>query len=324
MAVYTEVSPEALDEMMQTYDLPAITSIKGIAEGIQNSNYLLDTQHDRYILTLYERGVSGVSTDELPFYLNLMQHLSGKGVICPTPVARRDGGLLSEVADRPAALVTFLKGLSVRTPKPHHCAELGAAIAKLHLAGQDFPMTRKNELSIDSWQGLFSANADGASTIVPGMEIEISNELERLNRNWPKDLPYGIIHADLFPDNVFFLDQKLSGIIDFYFACNDFFAYDLAICLNAWCFEADVSFNLTKSRALLDGYQSVRPLTAQEVDALPLLCAGAAMRFLLTRLHDWLHRVPGALVTPKNPADYLRRLRFHKNTSVPSDYGIGL
>lgn len=333
MAVYTEVSDTALNALLADYDIGESRGLKGIAEGVENSNYLLQTDKDRYILTLYEKRVS---REDLPFFLGLKNHLAAKGISCPVPIARKDGGLLSEVAGRPAAIISFLNGKSVRRPTVTHCFELGKALASLHLAGQDFAMQRPNTLSLSGWQDLFAQCRESADDVHQGLAQTIETELTRLSESWAKNLsqnggenlPSGIIHADLFVDNVFFIGEKLSGMIDFYFACTDMFAYDLAIVLNAWCFEADVNFNITKARALFEGYQSVRPLTGAEIDALPILASGASLRFLLTRLYDWLNyaegNLGGALVKPKDPMDYLRRLRFHKKVTRPQDYGINL
>ncbi|HEX7775445.1 MAG TPA: homoserine kinase, partial [Parvibaculum sp.] len=270
-------------------------------------------------LTLYEKRVA---KNDLPFFLGLMNHLSAKGIACPVPLRNARGDMLGELAGRPAALITFLEGVSVRRPQPRHCAALGRALAEFHLAGRDFALTRANSLSVPGWRPLLEASGARADEVARGLRAELETELAALEGNWPKSLPQGVIHADLFPDNVFFIGEKLSGIFDFYFACNDALAYDLAICLNAWCFEHDGAFNITKARALLQAYTEVRPLDAGELAALPLLARGSAMRFLLTRLYDWLNRQPGALVQPKNPVEYLKRLRFHRGIASPSEYGL--
>lgn len=319
MAVYTEVSDAELSALLTLYDIGTPRSFKGIAEGVENSNYLLHTDKGRYILTLYEKRVKKA---DLPFFLQLKNHLAAKGISCPVPIARKDGDVLSELAGRPAAIISFLDGMSVRRPDVEHCRALGKALAQMHLAGQDFTMRRDNELSLNGWQALFDQCRDRANEVHPNLGADIEAELTRIKRDWPKDLPQGIIHADLFMDNVFFVGAKLSGMIDFYFACTDMLAYDLAIVLNAWCFETDVNFNVTKAHALFEAYRAIRPLSQEEIAALPVLASGAAMRFLLTRLYDHLHQVEGALVRPKDPMDYLRRLRFHKKVTRPQDYGI--
>ncbi|MCX2723811.1 homoserine kinase [Roseibium salinum] len=319
MAVYTEVTDEELNSFIGNYDVGRLLSFKGIAEGVENSNFLLHTDKASYILTLYEKRVN---PDDLPYFLNLLQHLARKGLSCPTPVPSRDGKLLGTLAGRPAALVTFLEGMWVKRPRVDHCSELGKAMAELHLDGMDYEGYRKNALDVTGWRPLFEQCGARTDSVHAGLGAEISRELDYLEANWPADLPKGVIHADLFPDNVFFLGDELSGLIDFYFACNDALAYDIAICLNAWCFEHDGSFNVTKARALLKGYASVRPLETDEYEALPILCRGAALRFLLTRLYDWLSVPQGALVTPKDPLEYLKKLRFHQTVGNAQAYGL--
>ncbi|MGQ9365941.1 homoserine kinase [Azospirillum sp. A39] len=319
MAVYTEVSDEDLNAFVAQYDLGAVLSCKGIAEGVENSNFLLVTETGPFILTLYEKRTR---REDLPFFLGLMEHLATKGVACPLPVHGRDGQALRELCGRPAVVVTFLKGMWPRRVQLHHCAQLGTALARLHRAVGDFAMRRENALSLPGWQDLFARCATRADEVRPGLRATLEAELAALAAHWPSALPAGVIHADLFPDNVFFSGETLSGLIDFYFACNDFLAYDVAICLNAWCFEADGAFNATKARQLLANYARVRPLSAAELDALPWLCRGSAVRFLLTRLYDWLNHPPGAFVRPKDPLEYLHKLRFHQQVRSPGEYGF--
>jgi len=319
MAVYTDVSAEELGRFLTGYDLGELLSYKGIAEGVENSNFLVHTGTGHYILTLYEKRVAA---GDVPFFLALMEHLAARGLTCPQPVKNQTGDMLGWIAGRPAALVTFLDGMWIRRPTAAHCAALGEALAQLHLAGADFPMRRRNALSADGWRPLYVASAAGADTVQPGLREAIEKELTLLEGAWPSGLPEGVIHADLFPDNVFFLGEQLSGLIDFYFACTDTLAYDIAICLNAWCFEPDHSYNVTKGRALLQGYVAARPLSIEERVALPLLSRGACLRFLLTRLVDWLNVPPGALVRPKDPLEYFRKLRFHQAVTGVRDYGI--
>jgi homoserine kinase type II len=318
MAVYTEVNVDDLEIFLSRYDLGRLLSCKGIAEGVENTNYLLQTERDHFILTLYERRTK---SEDLPFFLGLMDHLAAKGIACPTPVHDREGKSLSELCGRPAAIVSFLPGMSAQRISPKHCLQLGEALAGLHLAGADFSGKRLNALSVSGWRPLFESAAARADEVKSGLKAEITTELATLEANWPTGLPDGVIHADLFPDNVFFLGDRLSGLIDFYFACTDFLAYDLAVCLNAWCFEIDGSYNATKGRQLLAGYRRVRELTPAEVADFPLLARGAAMRFLLTRLYDWLNTPAGALVKRKDPMEYLRKLRFHSGISGPGAYG---
>lgn len=319
MAVYTDVSDEELADFLAHYDIGTLLSMKGIAEGVENSNFLIHTTGGFYILTLYEKRVRA---DDLPFFLGLMQHLYAHELTCPQPVQGRDGAALRTLAGRPAAIVTFLDGVSVKRPGPAHCAAVGALLAALHLAGQDFGLKRPNALSLPGWRGLVSDTAARADSVSPGLGARIATSLNEIEAKWPHDLPQGVIHADLFTDNVFFIGGELSGVIDFYFACNDALAYDLAICLNAWCFEIDGSFNLTKGQAMITGYERVRRLNDAEVAALPILCCGAALRFLLTRLVDWLNVPPGALVRPKDPLEYDRKLAFHRRAGNARDYGL--
>lgn len=319
MAVYTEVTDDELAPLIADYGLGELLSYKGIAEGVENTNFLVHTTSGTFILTLYERRVNPA---DLPFFLGLLEHLNHLGISCPQPVRNQKGEMLTEIAGRTAAIVTFLEGVWPRRPRTAHCAAVGRALAELHLAGQNFPMVRENALGLAGWHDLYDKFSSRADEIAPGLGTLISYELAYLDRAWPKRLPSGVIHADLFPDNVFFVGETLSGLIDFYFACNDAWAYDLAICLNAWCFEPDLSFNATKGRALIQAYQSLRPLTAAEQAAFPTLARGASLRFLLTRAHDWIHTDPNALVKPHDPNAYIRRLRFHQEVKQASEYGL--
>ncbi len=317
MAVYTDITETDLNHFLAQYDVGELTSYKGIAEGVENTNFLLHTTKDPLILTLYEKRVE---KSDLPFFLGLMQHLSERGLSCPLPLPRRDGQLLGELSDRPAALISFLEGMWLRKPEAKHCREVGKALAEMHLAGEGFEIKRPNALSLEGWKVLWEKSAERADEVETGLEEEITAELAFLEAHWPKNLPAGVIHADLFQDNVFFLGDELSGLIDFYFACNDLLAYDVSICLNAWCFEKDGSYNVTKGSALLEGYCSVRPLSADEREALPVLSRGSALRFFLTRLYDWLTTPEGALVVKKDPLEYLKKLRFHRQISSVAEY----
>jgi len=319
MAVYTEVTDDALGAFLVDYDLGPVTSFKGIAEGVENSNFLMDAQKGRFFLTLFEKRVK---EQDLPFFIGLMEHLAKKGVNCPQPVRARAGDALGRLAGRPAVIVTFLDGLSIRRPTARHCASVGEALGRIHKAGADFQLRRPNALSIEGWRPLFEAARARADEVAAGLAAETEDELEALQKIWPSGLPGGVIHADLFPDNVLFLGDELSGLIDFYFACNDAFAYDLSIGLNAWCFEPDGSFNITKGMALVNGYERVRRLTEGEVEALPVLARGSALRFMLTRLVDWLNVPPDAKVVPHDPLEYLRKVRFHRKVASARDYGL--
>jgi len=319
MAVYTEVSFEDLELALAGYDSGKPKSFKGIAEGVENSNFHLQTDRGAFILTLYEKRVREA---DLPYFLGLMEHLAARGTHCPVPVRRRDGSLWTTLNGRPAALLTYLDGLSLHRPDAAHCAAAAAASARLHEAGRDFAPARPNALGLDGWRKLAEATAADADTVQQDLGALIAQALAALERDWPTGLPGGIIHADLFPDNVLFMDGRVSGLIDFYFACNDAFAYDLAVMLNAWCFESDGSYNLTKGKALIAAYARERELLPEERDALPILARGAALRFLLTRLYDWLRPDPRAMVRPKDPREFARRLRFHLQARNAAEYGF--
>ena len=318
MAVYTDVSFEELEVLLGGYDVGAPQTFKGIAEGVENSNFYLQTERGAFILTLYEKRVR---EGDLPFFLGLLEHLSARGIACPVPVRNRSGSPWTHLNGRPAALLTFLNGLSLRRPDVQHCTEAGLALADLHAAGPGFSVQRPNALGIAAWPSLAKSVVDGADSVQPGMRALIEETLTLLAGRWPSQLPVGVIHADLFPDNVLFMNGKVSGLIDFYFACDDLLAYDLAVMLNAWCFESD-GFNITKGRALTSAYRKRRPLSDAEIDALPVLAMGAALRFLLTRLFDLINHDPMALVRPKDPRDFFKRLRFHRTVKNASAYGI--
>ena len=319
MAVYTEVTDDALAAFLAGYDIGTAVAFRGIAEGVENSNYSLRTTAGDFILTLYEKRVD---PSELPWFLGLMEHLASRAFVCPQPVRGRDGQALRHLAGRHAAITTFLSGVWPRRVRVEHCGPVGAALASLHLAGADYAPTRPNALGPLGWSPLLERTRHRADEVVPDLGATLDLALSSILAAWPTSLPVGHVHADMFPDNVFFLNEQLSGVIDFYFAATDILAYDVAVCLNAWCFEQDFSFNVTKARALLTAYQALRPLSDAERAALPVLCQGAAIRFLLTRLFDWLNTPDGALVTRKDPVEYLRRLRFHLSARDEHAYGI--
>jgi homoserine kinase type II len=319
MAVYTDVSFEELQIFLGSYDLGQTHVFKGIAEGVSNSNYYLQTSRGAFILTLYEKRVEEV---DLPFYLGLMEHLARAAIRCPTPVRSQQGRVTGLLNGKQAAILTFLDGVSLRRPTAEHCLKAGRALAELHEAGNGFTGQRANALALEGWKQLAADCSAKADTVAEGLRSLIDDELSALGERWPKDLPEGVIHADLFPDNVLFVDDEVSGLIDFYFACRDSLAYDLAVTLNAWCFEPDGSFNVTKGQALIAGYQAKRRLQPAERAAMPLLCRGAALRFLLPRLYDWLNPDPAALVRPKDPREFARRLRFHREVRSADAYGI--
>jgi len=318
MAVYTPIAFDDLGALLADYDIGTPRTFKGIAEGVENSNYLLQTDRGTYILTLYEKRVRA---EDLPFFLGLLEHLATRGIACPLPVRSRSGAQSTTLENRSAALLTFLDGVSLSRPRAGHCAAAGAALAALHKAGADFAPRRANSLSLPAWRRLAKALMPRADAIEYGLAELIASNLSALEETWPGDLPVGIVHADLFPDNVLFMEGKVSGLIDFYFACDDFYAYDLAVMLNAWCFEAGARFSRAKAQSLIAAYAKSRRLSAREITALPVLARGAALRFLLTRVQDWLDHDSAALVRPKDPLEFASRLRFHAQVASASEYG---
>jgi len=320
MAVYTHLSDEDIQEIATQYGLGNVTSWHGITEGIENTNYLLNTEKQNVILTIYEKRLN---TDDLPFFLNLKKHLAANGIACPVPLHTIENKKTITAYNKTAAVVSFLEGKSTDTIRNPHLTELGCAIAKMHNAADGFDMERTNDLSVQGWKELIEHIVNEPEKIDDSFKEYITDEYSFLEKNWPHNLSSGVIHADLFPDNVFFDEQDtLSGIIDFYFACNDIFLYDVAIALNAWCFEPRHDFNITKAGLLLKAYHAVREINEEEREALPILCRGAALRFLLTRIYDFLNPVAGAVVTAKDPKEYVQKLRFHQQVEHYTEYGI--
>lgn len=308
MAVYTHVSPAAMRALIAEYDIGSLTDFAGIQQGVENSNYDVTTSSGRFVLTLFEKRVAPA---DLPFFLALMEHLSRKGLPAPLPVCAKDGQALRTVSGRAAVLVTFLPGSQRMTPSVAECGELGAFAARLHGAVGDFAMRRANNLGLAGWIALSSKCAGRADECAPGLASLIADEVAFLRRQWPTSLPAGVVHADLFPDNVFFDGARISGVIDFYFSCSDFFAYDLAVCLNSWAQENGV-WDPAKASAMAESYVAARPLSRDERAAMPILLRGAALRFLLTRLYDFLHQVEGAIVRVKDPLEYRDLLLLHR------------
>ncbi|MEL6504087.1 MAG: homoserine kinase [Pseudomonadota bacterium] len=318
MAVYTEVTDAALEAFLGAYDVGRVLSFKGIAGGVENTNYLLGTESGQYILTLYEKRVA---EEDLPFFVGLMDHLSAAGFPCPNPIRNRQGQALARLEDRAAAMVSFLDGVEVTRPQPAHCFAAGETMARLHAMASNFTIFRANGLSPKAWPALVNSAIEQADTVEDGMAALMKDALHEAQQYWPTAIPSGVIHADFFKDNVFFLNNSLSGVIDFYFACNDFLAYDLAVALNAWCFDKTLTFQPELANALVQGYQSIRPLEEAEINALPVLARGAALRFLLTRINDWLNVPEGALVIPHDPKQFSARLRYLRTIQSPQDLG---
>lgn len=319
MAVYTHISETDLREHLTRFDLGELLSFDGISEGVENTNYRLETTRGRYILTLFEKRIE---RDELPFYITFMEFIRENGVPAPYAAEAKTGEKITDFNGKPSVITPFLEGVWSRNPTAVQCEALGNTLGRMHLAGRKFPLKRKNSLSLPAWKNLILASADRADTIEPGLAALLEGELQYLEKNWPKYLPKGAIHGDLFPDNIFFLGNDISGVIDFYFACYETLAYDLMLTLNAWCFDKQGGFSKDKAAALLHAYQAVRPLSKGETKALPFFGAAAALRIVSTRLYDWLNPVEGALVRPLDPLEHVRILKFHRKISTPADYGI--
>ena len=320
MAVYTKLSKIELNEFFTKYDLGKLLKYEGIKEGIENTNYFIQTEKGKYILTLYEKRVE---EKDLPFFIGLMKNLYDKKFPSPKPIINKNGSYISDILKKKAAVVSFLDGRAKKILSPDDCCEVGISTAKMHLITKNLSGKRENKLSVNSWRMLFNKVKNECSKIHTNLPNVIEKNLTEVEEKWPKDIPSGIIHADLFSDNIFFKSNKLSGIIDYYFACNDYYAFEVAICLNALCFEGDnanLSFNVTKAKRFIDGYSSVRKLLDEEKNSLKVLCQGAAIRFLLTRVFDFLNLSEGALVKIKDPLEYLKRLEFHDNVKDYQDY----
>ncbi len=314
MAVYTHLGAEDLEALIAQYDVGQLVSAKGIAEGVSNSNWLIETTgspsaETRFILTMYERRID---LDDLPFFLGLLDHLSARASPVPRTIHDRSGSASRMVDGKAVALIEFLPGVSIDNPTAAQAEAVGQALAGIHLASADFAGTRPNSLRPADWEDLFGSCGDKLAEIDPQLPAIISRALPPMLASWPDHLPHSIIHADLFPDNVLMLGKQVTGLIDFYFACSDITAYDLAVTHAAWCFDkGGRQFRPRIGQALIAGYEAVRPLSNQERAAMPLLAQGAAMRFIATRAFDWIDTPHDALVERKDPMDFARRLDFY-------------
>ncbi len=320
MAVYTKFNENKIKEILSNYNLGDLNSFKGIEEGIENTNYFLLVNNKKFILTVYEKRVK---SEDLPFFSNLMSLLHKAGFKCPTPIINKKNETITDYEGKKLMIVSFLEGKAKQSLSPQNCKSIGIEVAKMHQITKNFNLKRKNDLSVKSWRNLFDSVKDKCSKIHNDLPTLIEENLQDVENNWPKNLPSGIIHADLFHDNIFFIKDKFSGVIDFYFSCEDFFAFEIAICFNAICFDGlkeNLSFNITKAKNFIDGYSSIRKLTEQEKNSIKVLSQGAALRFLLTRVFDALNTVEGAIVKIKDPIEYLKRLEFHKNSKNYEDY----
>lgn len=325
MAVYTHLTHDEIVQHLKQYDLGELVEWKEIKEGIENSNFFIRTTRNRFILTIFEKRVD---PNDLPYFIGIMEHLAKKGIACPLPLPTRDGQTITTLKNKPSTIISFLEGTGVKRIRNTHMAYLGGLMGDMHMAIVSYPDKRINTMSLPEWKVLAAKVAPRADEIESKLGTLIEKEITFLEKNWPSGLPEGVIHADLFPDNVFYKEYgpevALTGVIDFYFACNDFFMYDLAITMNAWCFERSNhhEFNITRTSMLLRGYNHIRTISREELDALPILARGAALRFLLTRCHDWLYPAPDALVKAKDPQEYLTKLKFHQRVKSSTEYGI--
>ena len=320
MAVYTKLSENQLKDFFSKYNLGRLLNYKEIKEGIENTNYFIKTENGKFILTLYEKRVE---ERDLPFFISLMKNLFDKNFPSPEPIINKNGNYISEISGKKAAVVSFLEGYAKKILNPKDCYKIGVNTAKLHLITKDLSSKRENKLSVNSWRKIYNKVKKDCSKIHLNLPKVIEKNLDEIEKNWPKNIPSGIIHADLFPDNIFFEGSKLTGFIDYYFSCNDFYAFEIAICLNALCFEGNtenLSFNVTKAKKFIDGYSEIRKLSEEEKNSLKILCQGAAIRFLLTRVFDYLNLIKGAIVKIKDPIEYLKRLEFHNNVKSYKDY----
>ncbi len=318
MAVYTKINPGELQVFLSQYQLGEVLEVTEIPEGVENSNYRLHTEQGRFILTIFERRVA---RNDLPFFLSLMGFLSAEGICCPVPILSNDGQALGQLCGKPAAVLSYLPGTSVVQPSLKHCSAVGSLLANVHNAGISFPGRRSNSLSLKDWPILLKQIGPDGDLVSPGIGADLQNEIQYLGRNWPGSLPQGVIHGDLFPDNVLFFNGAISGVIDFYFSCQDFFAYDLSVCINAWAFDDNQALDRRRCESLIDGYCNKRLLTQKEYELLPILCRGSALRFLLTRLYDHIN-VPAEMIgVTKDPLEYYRKLHFHRHVTDVADYG---
>ena len=320
MAIYTQLSENNLKEFFSKYNLGKIISYHGIKEGIENTNYFIQTEKNKFILTIYERRVD---KKDLPFFIGLMKNLFNSNFPSPEPIINKNGSYITEILGKKAAVVSFLNGSTKKSLTPANCYDVGMNTAKLHMITKNLSVRRENRLSVTAWRKIYQKIKNDCSKIHKDLPLVIERNLDVIEKTWPKNIPSGIIHADLFPDNIFFKNNKLTGIIDFYFSCYDFYAFEIAICLNALCFEGlneNLSFNVTKAKKFIDGYTGIRKLSEEEKKSLKILCQGAAMRFLLTRVFDYLNVIEGAIVKVKDPIEYLKRLEFHNNVNSYQDY----
>jgi len=317
MAVYTQITKQDLIAFLEQYDLGALLDFKGIAQGVSNTNYHVFTDQGRYILTIFEP--RRVLEKDLDFFFDYSAHLQNKGIECPAAILRKDGKSYGFLKGLPAVFITYLHGQDIKTKDlaEDHCEQMGAFLARMHLAAQDFSGGRENNMGVSSFPRLYDIIKDKADGFEQGLNDLMKAELDYLQKEWPSELPAGCVHADAFPDNVFFYKEKLSAIIDFYFSCTDFYAFDLAITMNAWCFDENAEFVTDRFKAFMQGYQTARPLSAEEKSAFRVLCRGAVYRTLASRLEEYfMHDPENTVMIPHDPRAYLKRLQFHQQQDI--------
>ena len=319
MGVFTHIDEENLKIFLKSYNFTDINSFTGINEGIQNTNYKIKLDLKDFILTIYE---NIDDENDINFFLNLMNHLSSRGIKCPIPLKNSSSKMIGKIKAKPAALLTFLSGKSVTEIREIHTYQIGKALAELHLGGKNFKQKKRNELSISGWQKLLIKNKNKLNKLESKLFNKIKDKIIEIDRNWPKNLPSGIIHADLFPDNVLFTNNKVTGLIDFYFSCNDFFVYDLSICINAWCFNDNNKFIKGLFLSLIKGYEAIRPLSVNEINSIPILCYGSSLRFLLTRVDNWNNNNELDIVNYQDPSEFLKKFKFHESNKDTEAYNI--
>ena len=313
MAVYSPVNKNELEIFLEQYDIGTLLKFDGILEGIENTNYKIITTQNTYILTIFEKRVD---EEDLPFFINLKNHLVKKNFLCPKPISSKTGKVINHLNKKPCILISYLKGKKVQLASKNHCEQVGEKLSLLHEYALDFKQKKENKMNYNQWENIFLKCKTSKNEDYVYLYSFIEKELLFLKENWPNSLPKGVIHADVFQDNVFFINDKFSGLIDFYFSCNDYLAYDLALAVNAWCFDIKGSFSENKLLAIIKGYEVNRTLLKEEKNSLSILLRGASMRILLTRLHDKIFHTDGAFVEPKNPIEYLQILEFHQKNNL--------
>jgi len=313
MAVYTSVSESKLREFIELYDIGSLISYEGILEGIENTNFKIITNKGHFILTIFEKRVN---PKDLPFFMALQKHLAEKNFKCPIPLEDKDNNIINLLCKKSAIIITFLEGKKIDEIEPIHCLQVGEMISQFQKITKNFVPKRKNGLLIYNWKKIFNKCLEIKNHKYINLIDTIKNEFEYLEKKWPEFLPKGIIHGDIFKDNVFFKNNKLSGLIDFYFSCNDYYAYELAITTNAWCFDKNNSFINNNFDSLLNGYLKFSKLKDDEKKNLNTLLRGAAIRILVTRLHDQLFHPQGAIVIPKDPMEYFNILKWHQKNNI--------